>query len=111
MYIDSDKESDDKYPKFEVSDHVAISKFRNIFAKGYTQNLSEKVFVIKKVKYTAPWANVINDLNGEEIVGMFYKNELQRTNQEKFRMEKVINNKLPKSWIDKKDVIECNSTV
>ena len=50
MYIDSDKESDDKYPKFVVSDHVAISKFRNIFAKSYTQNLSEKVLWSKKLR-------------------------------------------------------------
>ena len=53
-------------------------------------NWSEEVFVIKKVKSTAPWTYVINDLNGEEIVGMFYEKELQKTNQKEFRVEKVI---------------------
>ena len=40
---------------------------KNIFAKGYTPNCSEKVFVIKKIKNTVPWSYVISDLNGEEI--------------------------------------------
>ena len=52
-------------------------------------NLSEKIFVNKKVKNTVPWTYVINDLTGEEIIGIFYKNELQGTNQPKFRIEKV----------------------
>ena len=50
----------------------------NIFAKGYTPNWSEKVFVIKKVKNTEPWTYVINDPNGEEIVETFYAKELQK---------------------------------
>ena len=53
-------------------------------------NWSEEVFVIKKVKNTVPWTYVINDLNGEEIRGTFYEKELLKTNQEKFRIEKVI---------------------
>ena len=56
------KEVIDKDPKFKVSDHVRISKYKNIFAKGYTPNWSEEVFVIKKVKNTVPWTYVINDL-------------------------------------------------
>ena len=52
-------------------------------------NLSEKIFVNKKVKNTVPWTYVINDLTGEEIIGIFYKNKLQGTNQPKFRIEKV----------------------
>ena len=47
-YIDSNKEVNDKYPKFKVDDHVGISKYKNIFAKGYNTNWSEEVFVIKK---------------------------------------------------------------
>ena len=52
-----------KDPKFKVGDHVRISKYKNNFAKGYTPNLSEEVFVIKKVKNTVPWTYVINDIN------------------------------------------------
>ena len=53
-------------------------------------NWSEEVFLIKKVKNTVPWTDVINDLNGEEIIGKFYEKELQKTNQIEFRIEKVI---------------------
>ena len=48
-YINTDKEINNKDPKFKVGDHVRISKYKNIFAKGYTPNRSEEVFVIKKV--------------------------------------------------------------
>ena len=78
-YIDSSKEVNDKDPKFKVGDHVRISKYKNIFAKGYTPNWPEEIFVIKKVEFTVLWT-VINDLNGEEISGTFYEKELQKTN-------------------------------
>ena len=92
-YIDFKKEVNDKDPKFKVGDHVRISKYKNIFAKGYTPNWSEEVFVIKKVKNTVPWTYIINDLNGEEIIGTSYEKELQKTNQKEFRIEKVIKRK------------------
>ena len=49
-YINTDKKTYDKDPKFTVGDHVRISKYKNIFAKGYTPIWSEEVFVIKKLK-------------------------------------------------------------
>ena len=64
----------------EVADHVRISKYKNVFANFYVPNWFEKTFVIKKVKNTVPWAYVISDLNGEEIVERFYGKELQKTN-------------------------------
>ena len=70
-YIDFGKEVNDKDPKLKVGDHVRISKYKNIFAKGYTPYWSEEVFVIKQIKNTVPWTYVINDLNGEEIIGTF----------------------------------------
>ena len=54
-YIDFKKGVNDKYPELKVDDHVRISKYKNIFAKGYTPNWSEEVSVIKKVKNTVPW--------------------------------------------------------
>ena len=87
------KEINDKGPKFKVSDHVRISKHKNIFAKGYTPNWSEEIFVNKKVKNTVPWTYNINDLNDHEILGTFYEKELQKTNQQEFRTEKVIKKK------------------
>ena len=63
-YIDFGKEVNDKDPKFQFGDHVRISKYKNIFAKGYTPNWSEEAFVIKEVKNTFPWTYFISDLNG-----------------------------------------------
>ena len=77
-YINTNKEINYKDPKFKVGDYVRISKYKNIFAKGYMPNWSEEVFVVDKVKNTVPWIYVINDLNGEEITGTFYENELQK---------------------------------
>ena len=118
-YINSDKEINYKDPKFKVGDRVRISKYKNIFVKGCTPNWSEEVFVIKKVKTTAPWTYVIDDLNGEEIIGTFYEKELQKMNQEEFRIEKVIKRKGNKiyvkwkeynnsfnSWIDKASLVQ-----
>ena len=53
----------------------------------------EEIVVIKEIKNTVPWTYVINDLNGEEIIGTFYEKELQKTNQEELRTEKVIKRK------------------
>ena len=116
--IDFEKEVNDKDRKFKIGDHVRISKYKNIFAKGYKPNWSEEVFVISKIKNTVPWTYVINDLNGEEITGTFYEKELQKTNQKEFRIEKVIKRKGDKlyvkwkgyhtsfsSWINKKDLV------
>ena len=75
-YIDFKKEVNNKDPKFKVGDHVRISKYKNTFAKRYMPNWSEEVFIIRKIKNTVPWTYVINDLNGEEIIGTFYEKEL-----------------------------------
>ena len=77
-YIDLMELHSNKDPEFKVGDHVRISKYRNIFAKGYTPNWCGEVFVIKKVKNTVPWTYVINDLNGDEIIGTFMKKNYKR---------------------------------
>ena len=71
--IDFKKEVNDKDPKFKIDDHLRISKYKNIFGKGYMPNWSEEVFIISKIKNTVPWRYVINDINGEEIIGTFYE--------------------------------------
>ena len=106
-YVESSKEINNKHPKFIVGDDPAISKYENIFAKGYTPNWSEEIFVIKKDKNTVPQTYVINDLNEEEIVGKFYENELQKINQKEFRIEKVIKRKCDKLYITWK---KCNNS-
>ena len=152
-----------KILNFKVGDHVRTSKYKNIFAKGYTPNWSEEIFVIKKLKihfhkhmllmismtatglkpldfayasskefldiqatikfvftlkFVRDMTRTYNDLNGEEIIRTFSERELQKTDQQKFRMEKVIKKKDDKlyvkwkgydssfnSWIDKKDLV------
>ena len=64
-YTDFKKEVNDKDSKFKVGFHIRISKYKSIFAKGYTPNWPKEVFVIEKVKNTVPWTYVINDLIGE----------------------------------------------
>ena len=109
-------------PKFKVGDYVRILKCKNIFTKGYTPNWPEEVFVVSKIKNTVPWIYVVSDLNGEEITGTFYEKDLQKTSQEKFRIDRVLKRKGNKlyvkwkgydnsfnGWIDKKDLVASNA--
>ena len=72
-FAEYNEESNEKDSKFKISDHVRVSKFKNIVPKGYAPNWSEEIFFIKKTKNTVPWAYIISELNGEEIVGSFYE--------------------------------------
>ena len=90
-YSESSKEIDHKNPKFKTGDNVRISKYKNVFGKGYTLNWLEEVFVIKKVKKKILRHGqdyVIYDLDVEEIVGAFYENEFQKSNLKEFRIGK-----------------------
>ena len=101
IYIVFNKENNKEGPKFKFGDYVRISKYKNIFAKCYVPNYSEEVFVIKKVKNTVSWTSVISDLNGEEIVGTFYKNNCRKHMKKSFRVEKVLqrkDNKIYNKW-------------
>ena len=74
--------------KFNVGDCMRISKYKNIFVKSYTLNQSEEVFGNKKVENTVPWTIVNSDLIGEEIIGMFYKKELQEQIKQSLELKK-----------------------
>ena len=89
-YIDFKKELNDKDPKFKVEDRVRIPKYKNILAKRYTPNWSQEVFFVSKIQNTVTWTYDINDLNGDDIIGTFYKKELQKTYQKEFRIQKVL---------------------
>ena len=117
-YAEYNEDSNKRNPKFKFGDHVRISKYKNIFAKGYVLNWSEDVFIVNKIKNTVPWTYTISDLNGEQIIGIFYEKELQKTNQREFRIEKVLKRKGDQlyvkwkgydnshnSWINKKDFL------
>ena len=118
FYAEYDVDSNEKDTKFKISDHVRISKYKNIFAKGYTPNCSVEVAVVSKIKNTVLCTYVISDLSGEEIVETFYEKKLQKANQKEFRIEKIIKrkgNKLYFKWkgydnsfnsrINKKDIL------
>ena len=89
-YAEYNEDFNKKDPKFKVGDHVRISKYKSIFAKGYAPNWSDKVLVVRGTKNTVPWTYVVSELNGEEIIESFYEKELRKTSQEKFRIEKVL---------------------
>ena len=106
-------------PKLKLGDSVRITKKKTIIDKGYTPRWTEEVFTVSQVQHTDPPTYKITDDNGEEIQGSFYEQELQKTTQEIFRIEKVIktrgNKSLVKwlgypealnSWVDNKDLIK-----
>ena len=98
-YVEYNEDSNEKDPKFKVGDRARISKYKNIFTKGDTQNWSEEVFFIIKIQNTLPWTYVISDFIGEPIAGTLYEKELQQPIQEKFWIEKVSKRKGDKLYV------------
>ena len=79
-----------KGPKFKVGDKVRITVKKKSFEKGFTPKWTEEVFVVDKVIFTKPVTYKLKDLMEEEVDGSFYEQELQKTEQENFRIEDVI---------------------
>ena len=76
VYVDEHNEKDSK---FKVVDRVRISRYKNIFAKGYAPNWSSEIFIVDKINDTVPYTYNLKDLNDEEIIDSFYDKELQKT--------------------------------
>ena len=108
-------------PKFSVGDEVRITKKKKVFEKGYTTRWTEEIFTIKEIQDTNPVTYKLTDLKGEEIEGTFYEPELQKTEQQIFRIEKVIKKEKGKSfvkwkgysdkfnsWVDNKELIDLS---
>ena len=76
VYIDEHNEKD---IRFKVGDSVRISRYKNIFAKGYTSNWSKEIFIVDKINDTVPYTYNLKELNHEEIIGSFYDKELQKS--------------------------------
>ena len=72
-YAEYSEDFNKKGPKFKVNDHARISKYKNIFAKGYVPNWSKEVFIVNEIKNTVPWTYTIIDLNGKPITETFYE--------------------------------------
>ena len=109
-------------PKFSIGDNVRITKKTNVFDMGYTQRWTEEVFKISKIQLTIPVTYKITDYNGENIQGSFYEQELQKTSQSTFGIEKVLKRQgdkslvqwigYPKSfnsWIDTKTILKLTT--
>jgi hypothetical protein len=107
----------------QVGDVVRISKFKNIFAKGYTPNWTEEIFIVDKVIHRTPVVFKLRDLNGENIEGIFYKEELQKINKidDVYKIDTILKKRKRKgiteyfvswlgypssfnSWIQEKDI-------
>ena len=108
-------------PKFSVGDKVRITKKKTVFEKGYTTRWTEEIFTIKEIRETNPLTYKLEDLQGEEIEGTFYEPELQKTEQQIYRIEKIIKKEKGRSfvkwkgypdkfnsWVDNKDLINLN---
>ena len=106
-------------PKFSVGDEVRITKKKKVFEKGYTTRWTEEIFKIKEIQNTDPITYKSEDLQGEEIKGTFYEPELQKTEQQIYRIEKIIKKEKNKllvkwkgysdkfnSWVNNKDLID-----
>ncbi|KAK5637971.1 hypothetical protein RI129_012266 [Pyrocoelia pectoralis] len=103
--------------RFNVGDVVRISKFKSIFAKGYTSNWSSELFKIIKVQITNPVTYLLEDMKGKPILGGFYEQELQKVKYpDVYLVEKVLRRKNNKvyvkwwglnehSWIDKSNIV------
>ena len=79
-----------QHPKFKIGDRVRIIRKKSTFEKSFTPNWSEEVFTVDNVKPTRPVTYSLVDVKGEKIQGTFYEQELQKTEQEIYRIEKVI---------------------
>ena len=77
-YINTDKETNDKDPKFKVGDRVRTSNTKTFLLKATLQIGLKKYLLLKKVKNTFPWTYVINDLNGEHFMKRIAKDESRR---------------------------------
>ena len=108
-------------PKFSVGDEVRIIKKKKVFEKGYTTRWTEEIFTITEIQNTNPITYKLADLQGEEIKGTFYEPELQKTEQQIYRIEKIIKKEKNKSlvkwkgysdkfnsWVNNKDLIDLS---
>ena len=111
-----------KKPKFSINDKVRVSLLKNTFEKSYTSNWSEEIFIIDDIKTSNVHYYFLKNLQGEKIDGMFYEQELLKTNMKEndlYIIEKIIRKNKNKylvkwrgysndfnSWVDKDDIIK-----
>ena len=86
--------------RLKVGDNVRMSLVKGVFDKGFEANWSEQIYVVESVKNTSPVSYTIKDLQGEPIIGRFYEQELQKTTQSVYRIEKILQRKIGKDGIE-----------
>lgn len=103
--------------KFKVGDVVRISKYKSIFDKGYHSNWSTELFTVRKIQITNPVTYLLSDMDGQDISGAFYEQELQKAKySDVYLLERVLRKKGRKvyvkflglkknTWIDSKDLL------
>ena len=88
-----DDEHVKKFNKFKNGDTVRISRMKGIFEHGFLPNWSEQIYKIHKINNSTPVSYILRDLQDDVIEGSFYDEELQRTSQKVYRIEKVFRKK------------------
>ena len=115
---------------YNVGDRVRISVHKNLFEKGATANWSEEIFEISEVlTYTQPVTYRLKDMTGEIIDGAFYTEQLQKTDQQIYRIDRVLIKRVKKDgtkecyvkwsgyqnkfnqWIPAEDVLESGIAI
>ncbi|XP_065645501.1 uncharacterized protein LOC136075975 [Hydra vulgaris] len=99
LNLNGNVRSESVRPKFSIGDKVRITKKKGTFEKGYTPRWTEEVFTVSQVQFTDPPTYKITENNSEEIQGTFYEQEMQKTDQNIFRIEKVIRKLKNKSLV------------
>ena len=85
--------------KFPVGEKVRISRKKDTFEKGFTPNWTEEVFQVSLVKHTNPITYSLEDLRGELVKGSFYEQKLQATDQQIFRIERVLRRQGQRAYV------------
>ena len=80
-------------PKFNIGDTVRISKYKNVFAKGYLPNYTRELFRVKQIIFGPVIVYTLEDLSGKDIEGTFYEQELSLDTTKEYKVEKVLRKK------------------
>lgn len=102
-------------PQYNIGDRVRISKKYREFRKGYLPNFTTEIFIVSEVLKTSPVTYKLKDMDGEELLGSFYAEELSKYDSEIYEIDKVLKKSKGKllvkwrgydkpSWIMQKDL-------
>ncbi|XP_065645727.1 uncharacterized protein LOC136076181 [Hydra vulgaris] len=124
LNLNGNVRSESVRPNFSIGDRIRITKKKGTFEKGYTPRWNEEVFTVSQIQFTDSPTYKITDDNNEEIQSTFYEQKMQKTDQNIFRIEKIIrklkNKSLVKwhgypdsfnSWVNNKELISLKNSL